>query len=260
MRLPLGIVGAGVSLVVGVALAVAATQRTAVETLTFTSDDGVSLYGELYRAEAADDAPVVLLFHQGRGSSAEYEPIAPRLNAAGYHAVAIDLRRGGDLFGRDNRTVAGLGDAPEVSYCEVYPDLEATLREARSRGLSGPAVAWGSSYSAALVMRLALEHPDDIVAVASFSPASGEPMAGCEPEPWAERLQQPMFVARPSRELDNDEWIRDQFEFFRQLGATVVVAHDARHGSSMLVPERNDAPTDPTWAALEAFLRTNVAR
>ena len=36
------------------------------------------------------------------------------------------------------------------------------------------------------------------------------------------------------------------------------VAVDGRHGSSMLVPERNEAPTEPAWEALGAFLRANV--
>ena len=57
--------------------------------LSFVSADGVALYGELYRADTDSDAPVVLLFHQGGGSSEEYEPLAPRLNALGYHAIAV---------------------------------------------------------------------------------------------------------------------------------------------------------------------------
>jgi dienelactone hydrolase len=224
-----------------------------VERLVFTTDDGVTIYGELYRADAPGDAPVALLFHQGAGSSAEYTEIAPRLVGAGYHAIAVDQRRGGDMFGRANRTLEALGDQPPASYCEVYPDLQATLREARARGLTGPVVAWGSSYSASLVMRLTLEHPDDIVAVASFSPASGEPMAGCEPEPWARRLGRPLFVGRPSRELEID-WIREQHDLLRSLDATIFIAPEARHASSMLAPERNATSTESAWAALSAFL------
>jgi dienelactone hydrolase len=230
------------------------------ETLEFTTDDGVTLYGELYRADAPANAPVVLLFHQGRGSSAEYAPIAPRLTRAGYHAVAVDQRRGGDMFGRPNRTLAGLDVTEPPSYCAVYADLEATLTETRARGLTGPVVALGSSYSAALVMRLGAEHPEDVAAVAAFSPASGEPMAGCEPEPWAERLRQPLFVARPDRELENEElpWIAEQFALFRSLGATTFVSAGGRHASSMLVAERNDVPTEAGWRALNAFLYEHV--
>jgi len=237
-----------------------APRPPAQQPLTFTTDDGVTLYGELYRADAPTDAPVVLLFHQGRGSSTEYEPVAPRLTRAGYHAIAIDQRRGGDMFGRANRTVDGLGDVEPPSYCTVYADLEATLGEARALGLTGPVVAWGSSYSAALAIRLGVEHPDEIAAVAAFSPASGEPMAGCEPEPWARELRQPLFVARPDRELDNEEfpWIAEQFALFRSLGATTFVSAGGRHASSMLVAERNEVPTEPAWRALNAFLYEHV--
>jgi dienelactone hydrolase len=256
-RIPFTIGDLRIARTLALAALLAGMSAPQVEPLTLVTEDGVTVYGELYRAAASADAPVVLLFHQGRGSSAEYPVIATRLMAAGYHAVAVDQRRGGDMFGRLNRTLAGAGEARASSYCDVYADLEATLGAARERGFTGPAIAWGSSYSAALVLRLAIEHPDDIAAVASFSPASGEPMAGCEPEPWAERLEQPWFVARPARELETG-WIAEQFELFRGLGATTLTAIDAHHGSSMLVPERNAASTEPAWRALADFLYTHV--
>ena len=171
--------------------------------ISFETDDGVTVYGEVYKsADAPMSAPVILLFHQGaHNSRAEYEPIVPRLLDAGYHAVAIDQRRGGDRFGGVNRTLEGVGDA-EYSYCDVYPDLEATLRFAKSYGFSGQTAAWGSSYSAALVFRLGVEYPDEVDAVLAFSAASGEPMEGCEPEPFSGRIVQPVLALRPARELE----------------------------------------------------------
>lgn len=238
----------------------AQTGTTEVTPLRFRARDGVELHGELYRADAAAGAPVVLLFHQGAGSAAEYGSIAPRLARSGYHVVTVDQRRGGDLFGGANRTVIGLGDAPPANYCDVYPDMEATLTAARANGAGGPVIAWGSSYSAALALRLALEHPEEVAAVAAFSPASGEPMAGCEPERLAEQLRQPLFVARPDRELDNTElpWIAEQFDHFAALGAVTFVSSGGRHASSMLVPGRNAEPTEPAWRALGDFLFGNV--
>jgi len=240
----------------GLAALVAPRPAVAQEPIRFETADGVTLYGELYRAAHAD-APVILLFHQGAGSSEEYTNIAPRLVGAGYHAIAVDQRRGGDLFGRDNRTVRGRPEGPEPTYCDVYPDLEAALGQVDALGLTGPVVAWGSSYSATLIFRLALEHPDRIAAVLAFSPAAGEPMGECQPEPWAERVRQPILVGRPDRELQVD-WISEQFEWFRGRGATMLVARDARHASSMLNPERSEGDTEPAWQAVLAFLRGHV--
>jgi dienelactone hydrolase len=226
--------------------------------VVFRSTDGTELSGALYRS-ADDDAPVVMLFHQGRGSIAEYERIAPRLVAAGYHALAVDLRRGGDLFGVPNQTVLAW-NGPEPSYCDVYQDLESTMQFAREIGLRGPLVAWGSSYSAALVIRLGAEYPEQIAAVMAFSPASGEPMAGCEPEPWAAHIEVPWLVVRPQREVENVEypWIAEQLETFRAAGADTHVAPDSRHGSSMLDPERNPSDPEPTWAVVDRFLAAHA--
>ena len=141
----------------------------------FDAVDGVTVYGDLYRATGkGDDAPLILLFHQGGGDArGEYLPLVDRLLDAGYHALAIDQRRGGDRFGSVNRTASAFGDQ-DMSYCDAYPDLEAALRFASTSGFSGPRIVWGSSYSAALVIKLAAEHAEDIDAVLAFSPASGD--------------------------------------------------------------------------------------
>src|SRR5262249_10208611 len=67
--------------------------------LTVKADDGVTVYGAYYRA--ARPKALILLFHKADSSKGEYATIAPRLVAAGYSALAIDQRSGGDLFGRN---------------------------------------------------------------------------------------------------------------------------------------------------------------
>lgn len=56
---------------------------------------------------------MILLFHQAGSSKAEYATISPRLVAAGYSALAIDQRSGGELFG-SNETAAALA-APLIT-------------------------------------------------------------------------------------------------------------------------------------------------
>jgi len=218
----------------------------------FAAADGVEVYGDLHRADAGADAPLIILFHQAGGSArGEYGPIIPRLVSAGYHVLAIDQRSGGDRFKLPNRTAAGVEG--EVGYCDAYPDLEAALVFAATTDLSGPRVIWGSSYSAGLVFKLAAEHPEDVAAVLGFSPASGEPMAGCDPGDSLAGLKAPTLALRPIQEAEI-EAIQAQTEAFKGAGVEVYVSDPGSHGSSMLVPERAGGDTEATWGVVLAFL------
>jgi dipeptidyl aminopeptidase/acylaminoacyl peptidase len=79
--------------------------------IQFETSDAVTVYGEIYRlTDTPMSAPLILLFHQGGGDTrGEYTPLVVRLIEQGYNLVAIDQRRGGDRFGGNNRTLAGVG-------------------------------------------------------------------------------------------------------------------------------------------------------
>ena len=241
-----------------IAFVISATGQAKVLEITFTTDDGVTVYGEVYKAaDTPMSAPVILLFHQGASNGlAEYQPLVPRLIEAGYHAIAIDQRRGGDRFGGINRTLAGVGDT-EYSYCDVYPDLEATLQYAKQFGFSGEFVAWGSSYSAALVFKLGVDHPDEIDAVLAFSAASGEPMKGCEPEQYSDQIRQPVLALRPTREMQVP-YVPGQMKLFEEHGHQTYIADPAVHASSMLNEARVGSSTAATWTVVLDFLEENL--
>ncbi|MEQ8205666.1 MAG: alpha/beta fold hydrolase [Woeseia sp.] len=229
----------------------------------FETSDGVLVYGDLYLApDRQKDAPLILLFHQGGGDArGEYGPLVDHLLAEGYHALAIDQRRGGDRFGMFNRTSerfdAQRRSYEDVSYCDAYADLQAALQFADSYGFTGPRVAWGSSYSAALAIRLAAENADDIDAVLAFSPASGDAMAGCQPEQYSDRVTQPMLALRPISEMQAPS-VPVQLELFREQGHQTHVADPGVHGSSMLNESRVGAPTDETWKVVLDFIRASL--
>ena len=84
-----------------------------------TTADGVKVAGLYYRVPRPK--AVILLFHQAESGKGEYATIAPRLVAAGYSALAIDQRSGGDLFGRDE-TAATLGRSadPRVTVALAF--------------------------------------------------------------------------------------------------------------------------------------------
>ena len=100
-----------------------------------------------------------------------------------------------------NRTVAARPEGAAAEFCDVQQDLEAALEFVLRHGLARRVIVWGSSYSAALVFRLAAEHPDRVVGLLPFSPASGGPMAACRAREWLDRLTVPAAVFRPAAEM-----------------------------------------------------------
>lgn len=221
--------------------------------VTFGASDGVVLYADLHLAEAGKAAPLLLLFHQGGGNArAEYGPMMPRLVGQGYSVLAVDQRSGGDALGGVNRTVAAMAEA-EYSYCDAYLDLEAALGYADREGFAGPIIAWGSSYSASLAIRLGAEHEDDLAGVLAFSPASGGPMGACRPDPYLEGLSLPLLVLRPASEMEIES-VQRQFALIERHGHRTYVAEYGTHGSSMLNPVRFEGSAEDNWRAVLAFL------
>lgn len=223
------------------------------------SADGVTMYGDHYRP-AWPGATTVVLHHQAGGDArGEYGDIARRLLSEGYEVIAWDARSGGERFGQSNRTFAALGVEETPSYCAAYPDLEAGLRYAETYGGGGPIVAVGSSYSAALVIRLAAEHGSRLAGVAAFSPASGNAMGECSPDQWLPKVvDTPVLAFRPTREAERDS-VKAQIEQFNERGVEVFVAADGVHGASMLNPAKVDGDVEPTWERFLAFLADPTA-
>ena len=227
--------------------------------VSFKTSDNITIYGDLYQvADTPKSAPMILLFHQGAGDArGEYMPLVSRLVGQGYHLLAIDQRTGGNRFGHENRTVAGIQDT-EYSFCDAYPDLEAALKYALDSGFSGKIAAWGSSYSAALVFRLASEHPDEIDTVLAFSPASGQALAGCRPEPYSDKVTQPLLALRPISEMEPPQ-AGEQMKLFEEHGHQTYVADPGVHGSSMLNSARVGGSTEETWQLVLEFLTKSFA-
>ncbi len=220
----------------------------------FTTTDGVTVYGDAYTGWRGKAGPTVLLFHQGGGDArGEYGGIVPVLLREGFNALAVDARLGGPRFGGNNRTAAGV-DSTKYGYCDAYPDVAGALAYVDTLGYGGPRFLWGSSYTAALVVQAAARMPGRMAGVLAFSPASGGPLAGCEPEPYLTGLEVPVFILRPKEEMQH-EWIARQFETFRRAGARSLVVENGVHGSSMLNPERIKGDPTYQWSQVSDFLR-----
>lgn len=227
------------------------------EMVTFEAADGLALHGAWYRT-SGDAAAVIIAFHQGGANGmAEYGPIAPRLNEAGYDVLAVDQRSGGDRLGGVNRTVQAHGDDEEIAYCDVTPDLVGAVDYVLSAAPDRPIILWGSSYSGALVLRVSAANPPGVSGVLAFSPASGGPMVDCRGEDVSDQIRFPVLALRPLREMDLDSSVT-QFARFEAQGHQTYISDPGTHGSSMLVERRVNGSTDDTWAVVLDFLRRAI--
>ena len=102
---------------------------------------------------------------------------------------------------------------------------------------------------------LAADNNADIAGVLAFSPASGEPMKGCEPQRYVDAVTADMLVLRPQREMEYES-VASQLEAFRRACAQTLVVADGVHGSSMLIDSRTDADGSAARAAVYRFIRS----
>ncbi len=228
------------------AIAGPAAAASAPTPVTLKASDGVLVHGLYY--QSPHPRALILLFHQAGSSKAEYASIAPRLVDAGYSAMAIDQRSGGDLFG-PNETAKGLGR--KATYLDAEKDLEAALAWAGEQKL--PVALWGSSYSSSLVFLVAAKHPDAIKAVLAFSPG--------------EYFDQPSMVRDAASKVSVPVYVTsantaDEIDAARSVLAASPAAIKVQyvptaggvHGSSTLIAAKNKAGAAANWDAVLAFL------
>ena len=142
----------------------------AFQTITFPSQDQLTITADLYMAHAST-APFIVLFHQATYSRGEYREIAPKLNLLGFNAMAVDQRSGDQVHGVVNET-AKLAKEQSLSdtFIDALPDLLAAIDFAKTNYAGGKLIIWGSSYSSCLVLKIAGDTPDIADALLAFSP------------------------------------------------------------------------------------------
>jgi len=145
-------------------------QAIAQEKVTFNSIDSLEITADLYFTNPKE-SPIIILFHQAGWSRGEYIEIAPKLNQLGYNCIAIDARSGKEINNVTNQTyLKAIANNKKTTYVDAEQDLNASIDYVK-KGYPNATkiIIFGSSYSSALVLKIAGERKD-IDAVLSFAP------------------------------------------------------------------------------------------
>ncbi len=225
--------------------------------VTFPSKDGLEVTADLYFAHKNTKVPFIVLFHQAGWSRGEYREIAPKLNEMGFNCMAVDQRSGGAVNGVENAThKAALAKGLATEFPDALPDMIAALELARSKYGKRKVIAWGSSYSSALVLKIAGTHPKLMDGVLSFSPGEYFERFG-KSSTWigesAGAIECPVWITSARAEKASWEPIFEKITKAKKY--SFLPETKGNHGSRALWETFDDHVE--YWAALESFLVPN---
>lgn len=198
------------------------------EKVNFLASDSLEVVGDWYLAQ--EDFPTIILCHQAGWSRGEYLETAKWLNTQGFNCLAIDQRSGEAVNDVRNITAENakrLGK--NGNYVDALPDIRAAVDWATTNSPSG-VILVGSSYSAGLVLKVAMEN-DLVRAVAAFSPGEyygdklklGKSIDG---------LAKPTFITASKREMGAMREITMHIN--PEMLTTYTPTVEGQHGSKAL--------------------------
>ena len=140
-----------------------------------------------------------------------------------------------------------------TTFVDAEQDIIAALKYCKENYAKGKLVLWGSSYSAALSLRIAGEHSDLIDGVMSFAPGEYFVRFG-KPKNWittsAIKISDPAFITSAKNEWKN--W-KSIFETIPSDKTKFLPETPGNHGSRALWKKFDDH--DVYWTAVESFLK-----
>lgn len=223
--------------------------------VTFPSEGGIVVTANYYKSSDEKSTPLLLLFHRSGSSRGEYRDVAPKLVEAGFNCLAVDLRSGKIENEIPNLTTPSAQEKGiPHTHADSYPDLLAAAKYAREKYASGPLLAWGSSYSASLALKLAGDYPGGLVAVLAFSPGEYFEKMGKSPR-WvqtsARHINVPVFFT--SAKDEGEMWRSIAGSIKPNLVTRFLPSVQGDHGTHALFP---DSPgNEEYWSAVMQFLK-----
>lgn len=237
-------------------LVIVSFQLSAQQKINFKSSDGLEITADLY-IEHLEEAPIIILFHQAGWSRGEYVEIAPKLNRLGYNCIAIDQRSGGEINGVGNETYKRARlQKLKTEYVDAEIDMMAAIKYVKSNySEAKKLIIWGSSYSAALALKIAGDGRIEVDAVLSFAPGEYFESMGESPSfirESAANITIPTFITSAKAEKQN--WWKI-YESIPAIGKNYYLPKtDGQHGSRALWEKFPDHKG--YWLAVEEFLKS----
>lgn len=229
-------------------------------TITFPSKDGLIISADTYITNEDKSTPLIVLFHQAGWSRGEYIEITPKLNDMGFNCIAVDLRSGRSINGVLNETAKlAEEEGKGTTYLDTLQDIEASLEYARKNYADGKMIAWGSSYSAALVLKVAGDKTDLVDGILSFAPGEYFKKLG-KSSTWiqesAKNINDPVFITSAKKEKSKWSAIFDSIQTNEK--ASFIPTTSGNHGSRALWEKFNDS--QGYWDAVTDFLNKYFPR
>jgi len=230
------------------------TSAQAVETISFKSKDGLKVTANIYLTDSTN-VPFIILFHQAGWSRGEYVEIAPKLNAMGYNCMAVDQRSGEKVNDVINQTAKrAIENGLSTNYPDALPDMLAAIDYVKANYKMKKLILWGSSYSSALVLKIAGDHPNIADATLSFAPGEYFKRFG-QPEDWitqsAKNIKIPVFITSAKKE--HVYW-KSIFEAIPTTSKQCFLpTTEGNHGSRALWEQFEDH--EAYWSAVRDFLK-----
>ena len=164
------------------------------------------------------------------------------------------MRSGEYSRGKDNETAIRAGKAGlATSYADALPDIIAALQYANKQHSHSNIIAWGSSYSAALVLKVAGDHPELVDGVLAFSPGEYFAHVGKSKtliRDSAKNIKAPAFITSSKNEASDWAPIYDVIDAAHRQSFIPETA--GKHGSKALWKKYADSQA--YWDAVVEFL------
>jgi len=213
--------------------------------ISFPSLDGIVITADSYFQ--SDSLPWILLCHQAGYSRGEYKETAVKFEKLGFNCLAIDQRSGGEVNGVKNMTAERATQAGKpTDYLDAEQDIRAAINYLYNH-CKKPIILVGSSYSAGLVLKIAVGNPL-VKGVLSFSPGEyyGDKLHLAQS---IAKLNVPVFITSAKSETKDARKIFDAIESQNKLFFTPT--SPGKHASSALWESTDDYKE--YWKAVETF-------
>lgn len=224
------------------------------DTILINSEDEVKITADTYIVSDEPKTPIIVLFHQAGWSRGEYIEIAPKLNQLGFNCIAVDLHSGESVNDVDNLTAEHAKELNKnTRYIDALPDILSSLRYVNRQFPESEVIAWGSSYSAALVLHVAGMYPDLVDGVLSFAPGEYFSKQG-KSNTWiqetAATINIPIFITSAKNEEKNWSAIYSSIQSNKK--SSFIPNSKGNHGSRALWDSFADS--EDYWQAVIVFL------